>query len=640
MVRLKEIGVSTPAEQNRGVLRLRACYRTLLLFLCVSGVAVPPAYPQAQTGRPASGEDPSQGVGVIVVKVHGAGGGALGSLATIKVYTQRRQLYSSGTAGDASARFEGVPLGTYIVEASAPGYTPAQEQVELMMRNDQQQVSLLLRPAADPPGKPVAPGPPILAPKVQKELAKGLEALREKRTEEARKHLKNAQRLAPSSPDVNYLLGVLAMQTGDPAAARGFWEKAIASYPNHVFSLIALGEAHFSGGDAAGAKELLTRAVTADPATWRAHELLAHLFLREGTFAESEKHARRALETGKEEASDIRLVLAKSLAGQGKLEEASRALETFLKGNPPEAQAAAARRLLEGLKNAKAGKSATRADATGTEIVAAPAPAPLPPARKWLPPDVDARVPPTDSTVACNLSEILPEIQKNVVNFTRSLDRFTATETLVHQVIGDKGIAIREETRTYNYLVAFQEIRPGVLNVDEYRNGTMGFDVFPGSLATKGLPSVILVFHPAHADDFEMTCEGLSQWRGVPTWQIHFRQKEDRVGFLRTYRLNGILHAVALRGRAWISAETLQVVRLETDLRAPLPDIKLLAEHQAIDYGPVPFPSRHTELWLPAETDFYVDFRGKRIHRRLNYTNYVLFSVEERQTIQTPSAPE
>jgi hypothetical protein len=38
----------------------------------------------------------------------------------------------------------------------------------------------------------------------------------------------------------------------------------------------------------------------------------------------------------------------------------------------------------------------------------------------------------------------------------------------------------------------------------------------------------------------------------------------------------------------------------------------------------------------PAATDYYTAFRGKRLHRRLIYSDYTLFSVEESQSIGKP----
>jgi hypothetical protein len=314
-------------------------------------------------------------------------------------------------------------------------------------------------------------------------------------------------------------------------------------------------------------------------------------------------------------------------------------LKQFLETKPTGAVAESAQKLADALANA----AVTRTAETGitpapAEIV--PTAPPLPPPVKWMPADVDASVPPVESGVACNLEEIMPKLGKNVIKFTRGLEKFTATEKMQHEVVNDHGMAVRNDNRTFNYLVSMYEIAPGVLNVDEYRNGSTALDLFPDGIATKGLPSMILIFHPLQQEDFDMKCEGLGSWRGIPAWQVHFQQKENRMGRARTYRINGGLYPVALKGRAWISRDLLQVIRVETDLVKPILEIKLDAEHQEIDYGPVPFPKQHAEYWLPATTDFYTEFRGRRIHRRLSYSDYILFSVVERQKIGEPSKKE
>ena len=252
---------------------------------------------------------------------------------------------------------------------------------------------------------------------------------------------------------------------------------------------------------------------------------------------------------------------------------------------------------------------------------------------------MDETVPSVEDNVPCRLDEILPKIHRNVVLFARSLDRYTATENLENQVVDEHGTPTRSRNLTFDYLVSMREIRPGILNVDEYRNGSLSLDVFPDGLATTGLPAVILIFHPVHADDFEMSCEGLGSWRGIPAWQIYFRQSENRRASMRTYRVHGAIHPVPLKGRAWVSRDSLQVVRIETDLIHAVPAATLFGEHQEIDYGPVRFANQRVELWLPATTDFYTEFRGMRIRRRLSYANYLLFSTDETQKIGKPEQP-
>ena len=607
----------------------------LLILLAMGLFLAPRGSAQGQSGPPASGLT-GQDVGVVVVSVREASGGTVENLVTVHLYTQRQQLYSSATMNAGSIRFEGVPLGTYIVEATSPGYASAREEIELMLGNDQRQVLLSLRAASDSSGKPVAPGPPLLVPKIQKELARGLEELRANHLDEARKHLSSAARLAPLHPDVNYLLGLLATKSGDPVGARKSFEKAISEYPNHAHALLALGEQLLQQGDLSGAKTYLDRAVAAAPSMWRSYLMLAHLFLRVGDFGEAQRNAERALELGKSDANSARLVLAKALVGQEKKDQAVLTLQAFLDAKPIDSESTAARRLLDGLSKTALSSS----QAGSVEIVAAsdpaPLPSPLPAPAGWLPPSVDDAIPPVEAGVACDLSTVLSRVGKRVVEFTRAVDHFTATEHFEHQILDAQGIAKLSESRKFNYLVSIQEVRPGYINVDEYRNGSTGYEMFPGGIATVGLSSIVLMFHPVNVNDYEFSCEGLGTWQGTHAWQLYFHHKDAARSPIRTYRISGRIYPVPLKGRAWIAAGSSQVLRIETDLRAPLPEIKLLAEHLALDYGPVRFKSRNVQLWLPAVSDIYFDFRGVRIHRRHSFTDFLLFSIEDKQKIESP----
>ena len=102
----------------------------------------------------------------------------------------------------------------------------------------------------------------------------------------------------------------------------------------------------------------------------------------------------------------------------------------------------------------------------------------------------------------------------------------------------------------------------------------------------------------------------------------------------------GPSHPVALKGRAWIDAESYQIVRLETDLVAPVPEIRLVADRTAIEYGPVRFRTRNVEMWLPSTAEVYFDWKGRRFHRRHSFSNYLLSAVDEKQLISAPKSAE
>jgi len=586
-----------------------------------------------------SAPDPGK-FGSISVSVRDALGGSTNSFVMVNLYTVNGQTQASQTLTTATIRFESVPVGNYIVKAESPGYEVASESVELEGRFPQASVSLVLRPAADPNAKPVAPGPPLVAPKVQKELHAGLEAMRTGKLEEARKQLMAASHQAPNNPDVNYLLGVLSQQAGDAAAAKGYWQKALSQFPNHLFSLLALGDAALSQGDLTASKGYLDQALTADPSSGRAHFLHGRVDLQDGAFEQAAQQAQQAIELDKEDANAARLILAKAQVAQHQRDEAIITLNALLKASPSDTQAETAHHILQALNKAAAEEASHSPETVAALTLPDPAKSSaaslVPPPAKWMPPDVDEKTPPVKLGVSCPLARVLAGAGKRVVEFTKAVDHFSATEFLEHQVIDRQGVAISSEDRKFNYLVSIQEVRPGYLNVDEYRDGSLGYEMFPNGLATVGLPSIILMFHPVNVGDYDITCEGLGSWQGTPAWQVHFRHRDETRSPIRTYKIGGHVYPVSLKGRAWIGASNFQVLRIETDLSSPMPEIKLLAEHQALDYGPVRFKDRSVQLWLPADTDIYFDFRGKRVHRRHSFSDFLLFSVDDKQKIEKP----
>ena len=259
----------------------------------------------------------------------------------------------------------------------------------------------------------------------------------------------------------------------------------------------------------------------------------------------------------------------------------------------------------------------------------------LPPS-KWMPPDIDESMPPVEPGASCPMQQISDQTAKRVEAFIDGVNRISATETLDHEVIDRFGLTAKHETRRFSYVESLSEVKPGMYRVEEYRDGTMGLDVFPERLASLGLGSMVLIFHPVYRDEYEMTCEGLTHWHDRKVWQIHFRQRKDKPARMREYNVGKNVYSVGLRGRAWIAADTFQIVSIETDLVAPVPQIRLAAEHIAIDYEPVQFRKKHEELWLPQNAELFFDFNGRRIHRRHHFDDYRLFSVDENQKISAP----
>ena len=571
----------------------------------------------------------------LVVSVRMPDGSPLDTPAVVNLNT-----FSGGSAGmgvfrSGTAEFTNLVPASYTLEIIAAGYQRVTETVQVLNWGARTQLSITLVPesASSPASSP--PGPPILAPTAEKEVTKALGDLRENKPDDARKHLEKASHLAPSHPDVSYLWGMYYAQVKDFAKAKAYWEKAVQISPRHVFALAALAQLALQNADYPAATVYLLRASEAAPSVWRYHERLAEAYLNQGQYGEAQRQAQRALELGKERAVEAQFVLAQTFLHTNDPQAGMKALAAFLNSQPSGPRAAEAQKLLDALQK-PAPAVGTPAPSSANQLPAVSLVGELMPPSKWMPPDVDDSMPAVESMASCPLQKIQEEAGNRVSDFVDAVNRIAATESLENEVIDHSGLPVRRASRNYSYVASVRQVRPGMYVMEEYRNGGMDLDQFPERIATLGLTALVMVFHPVYVGDYELACEGLSQWHGGLAWQVHFRQKPDKVARLRSYRVNARSFPISLRGRAWISADNFQVVSLETDLVAPVPQIQLRAEHIAVEYMPVKFASHNQQLWLPESAEIFFDYGNRRMHRRHHFRDYMLFAVDEKQQISVP----
>ena len=572
----------------------------------------------------------------IEIYLKDASGAPIPSGAVITLMKLDGLIYRKETAGKGKndyVRFNDVAPTEYSVQVVVPGYAPVVQRVDTHDKVTSK-LTVNLKPLSAEEAA-LAAQVAKLAPKAQKELGKAVAALRDNETGKARGHLDALMRTAPNHAEVNYLYGVYASKTSDQAHAVSYWMKAVAADPQHVRALLSLSDALLREKKSDEAVLYATRAANADPSSWRAHAVLASAYSQKNAIDEALQQAERALELGHAQADMVQPLLAGLLARRGNHDRALEIMQAYAANHPKDE---AAKKDLEVLQRTPAAFS-TNGE---TESAAAAAATAMPLPSNWLPPDVDEKLPPVEPGQACALADVVSGAGNRMREFVDSLDRFTATEFVKHQTIDRWGGPSATETRRFDYLASIQEVKAGVYNFEEFRNVNGAQGDFPGGVATYGLPAMGMIFHPFYAENFEMACEGLSHWDGKAVWQVHFRQRPDKPNMIRNYRFgpDGSVHPVALKGRAWIAADTLQIVRLETDLVASLPEIRLLADHTIVEYGPVHFKTGNVDMWLPRTAEAYYDWKGRRVHREHSFTNYLLFSVADKQRISLPASTE
>ena len=576
---------------------------------------------------------------VVRLTVHSKNGSRLDRQAVVKLYNRRdKSALWRTTTSEAEVSFWDLMVGQYDLEISAVGYLTEEQELVVGTLLATYQLEIVLKP--DPAAIDLNRGfDSKLAAKPRKEIQRGVTALKSGDYWQAQKRLESAYRAAPSSPDVNFLLGYLFFQRKQFDVAQNFLGNAANLDPRNVQALTLLGRMHLQQKEYGPAQTKLEQAVAIDDDYWLAHSLLADTYLRQGEFEKSRIQAQSAIDRGKGGGSSAYLVLGQALANAGQSKEAVQALQTYLQYAPKSPNEGTVKDYIAELEKRISNPVAAGSAPSYVANVAAGSLEETDELRlsekSWHPSGIDDFRPATASGVTCPADTVLSRTGERVKELVDDVARFSAVEEILHENLDELGHATTRETRLFNYLVDISQADPG--SVDEYRSVHEGLSDFPDQIATRGLPSLAMVFHPAMRDNFQMTCEGLGEWHGRAAWLVYFRQREDRPNRLHAYKIGDEVYSVDLKGRAWISSDKFQILHLESQLVSPLRTIKLLSEYQSVDYGPVSFPRKNAELWLPKSADLYCDFRRHRFHRRHSFNNFMLFSADAQELPKAPA---
>ncbi|MGC2195442.1 MAG: hypothetical protein WA628_12265, partial [Terriglobales bacterium] len=177
----------------------------------------------------------------------------------------------------------------------------------------------------------------------------------------------------------------------------------------------------------------------------------------------------------------------------------------------------------------------------------------------------------------------------------------------------------------------------GYPQIREYRSAITEME--KTSVVDTGTATFALIFHPTHIGSFEFRCEGITQLQGAGAWQLHFQEILDPNQSFHAIRVGADLYLPRLKGRAWIASDSSEVLRIETDLASPIPQIGLNLEHLVINYAHIEFKSRSVRLWVPESAALYIAYRGHRYERIHRFDHFHLFSVDSDQAIKEPATP-
>jgi len=270
------------------------------------------------------------------------------------------------TEENSQGAFTNVPFGNYDVEISAVGYLSTHQAAQTS--NAQlQQFEIVLR--RDPAAINLDVDDRALPSKARKEMRHGVSALKSRNLKDAEKHLAEAYKTAPSSAELNFLMGYLYFEQTDYEKASNYLGTATKLRPHDGTSLTLLGRSYLERKDYPQAQTVLEQAVATDAESWLPHNLLADAYFHQKNYDKARDQAQVAIDKGKAEANLARLILGQALINLGKDEQGIQALEAFFQQSPSQPMAGQVRSLIaEVREHASAAPSADREVRTGTKL--------------------------------------------------------------------------------------------------------------------------------------------------------------------------------------------------------------------------------------------------------------------------------
>ena len=468
------------------------------------------------------------------------------------------------------------------------------------------------------------------AARARSEYHQGCAALRKKKSTEAEKHFRKALREYPKYATAWVTLGqVLATQQRTDQARNACIQASIVD-PTYVPAYLCLADIAARAHAWDEVLKLSGRALELDPSTNAvAYEYHAAANLNLRNLAAAEKSGLRAVEIDRDHREPrVHFVLAQIYEAKGDSASEAVQLREYLRYSENAADVAQGEQYLANLER-QTTTTGTIDPQVGSGVVGSASSM-----RDWGPPDIDASVPPVLGNGACPLSQILNETSNRTLGMIESMQRFSASERIEQIDIDKNGKRRNSSAQTANYVAQIEQKSSGYPSIQEYRSEGTG--IRHASVMDFGTAAFALIFHPTHVGNFDFRCEGLTELRGSPAWQVHFEESTDSNRSFSAIRVGGSTNLTRFKGRAWIATDSYNVLRIETDLVAPIAQIHLQREHLVITYAPVEFPRRHIRLWLPESSSLYIAYRGHRYERVHTFSQFQLFSVETTEAAKDP----
>ena len=136
--------------------------------------------------------------------------------------------------------------------------------------------------------------------------------------------------------------------------------------------------------------------------------------------------------------------------------------------------------------------------------------------------------------------------------------------------------------------------------------------------------------YPANWFESKFRYLGRQTVDGKKTLVLAFAQKPESVRQPGELRFRGQVIPLLYQGIAWIDESDFRILRLRTDLLAPLKEIHLERLTAEVQFSEAHVAQSSSSLWLPKQVAVITDISGHTFEDRHVYSNYRVYTVESK----------
>ena len=151
-----------------------------------------------------------------------------------------------------------------------------------------------------------------------------------------------------------------------------------------------------------------------------------------------------------------------------------------------------------------------------------------------------------------------------------------------------------------------------------------------GSARGVGFASLWLMFIPHHRPESHFRLLGTQKMSHRETYVVAFAQDPELVKFPGEVVVEKGIVPLLLQGVAWIDQENYRILRLRTDLLAPLPSANLQQVSSTVEFSEVTIPKFDSPLWLAKQVEILWNLNNTQMGEIHKYSNYHLFHATAR----------